>query len=332
MPVIFRSGFLLLVLVNTIATCWAQEVSVLQDRLFCNTSLGYQPRPTFFSVKHFRSSGYLIRQSNGSDMEIANNSSFEVNLRAPVVMRPGLKVAASFTYYNEEFDFRSPESARFTGALHDKSLRSFNTSLFVITPFRGKLFLAHRLQASLSGDRFDSQKNTYLNYSLASVMGWRKSEKTILGLGLIYKVDFDGDAVFPLLAYQHQFSPQWSVDAILPARTRARYYSPNHKNVVTADATLNSPKYNINMTYPSDVGNQYIFQRNEVRWSLGYQREIHDWLWMEITGGFTSPISSKWLEADHTANTAFEMSFQNNLFTSIGLFLVVPQKLFDRKK
>lgn len=310
------------------SSCQAQDSLKLQEKPFCITSMAHQPRPTFFSFKRYRSAGYLARQADGSTLAIEDNSSIEINLRIPLVLTPGFKMLGSFTYYDEDFEFvQHKEEETLPHILHNKSLRSFNTSLYTIIPFRGSLFLTNRLQASLNGDYFRAYKNRYLNYSFASVLGWKKSDNTILGAGLMYSMDFDGGSFVPLLAYQHVFNPHWSVDILLPAKLSLQHYSPNSRNVMSAHVRLNGLEYNIGLNLPPGPVHQYFFQRNEIRWSLSLEHEIHDWLWIGAEAGINTPLSSDWLEVSNSVNKPFETSFQPNFFTTLSLFMVVPQSL-----
>ncbi len=329
----YLSGCFFTLLALSSYPCWAQSGLEYQKNQYCITSLANQPRPTFFSFKRYQSSSYQMHQSDGAPVAIDDNSSIEINLRVPLILRPGLKMVGSFTYYDEDFEFVYPKTtASLSNELHNKPLRSFNSSFYIITPFRNSLFLTNRLQASLNGDFYHPQRSNYLNYSLASVLGWRKSDNTLLGAGLYYSVDFDGGAFIPLLAFQHVFSPRWTVDALLPSRTSLQYYSPDRKNVVISQIKLNGPEYNIDLNYPGGLGHQYIFERNEIRWSLHFQREIHDWLWFGTEAGFNTPISADWLQAGDRTHPAFETNFNTNFFTTFSLFMVVPQKLFERNK
>ena len=323
-------------LIVAITAClpWASMAQTdIRSNAFCKTGLPDQPRPTFFSVERYQSGSYRMRNPAGEDVAIRENSSIAVRLRLPVVLRPGLKVLGSFTYYDEDFEFTSRETnSFFSEAFHNKALRSLNASFYIIKPFRSNWFLINRLQTSLSGDfnRDNASTGQYLNYSAASVLGYRKSKNTVLGLGLFYGKDFDGGSLVPLLAYQHAFNNQWSVDALLPVQTALQYYSANKKNVVTATVQLNGPEYNINLNYPATVANQYIFERSEVRWSLSERREIHDWLWLGVDVGVNIPLSTNWQSSNSEPNDSSQYTFDSSLYTMFSLILVPPRKLLDR--
>ncbi|MEO0330456.1 MAG: DUF6268 family outer membrane beta-barrel protein [Bacteroidota bacterium] len=320
----------LFAIVSTI--CSAQDSLEIHQTTFCPTGLSDQPRPTFFKIQRYRSGSYQMRQGSGNNLTVQDNSSISVSLRAPIVLRPGLKVLSSVTYYDEDFEFvQNDESSALSYSLHNKSLRSLNASLYVIKPFRGNWFLINRLQASLNGDFHFPEKGQYMNYSLASVVGWRKRENTILGLGLFYGVDFEGGSLLPLVAFQHAFNNRWSLDALLPSQTTLRYFSRNRTNVLEAGVQLNGPEYNIHLDYPAAASQQFLFRRNEVRWSVNAKREIHDWLWMGLELGVNTPISSQWQTNDvNVSGESFEYTIDNHFFSTFTLFLVPPQKLFDR--
>ncbi|MGD1892053.1 MAG: hypothetical protein ACFB15_15880 [Cyclobacteriaceae bacterium] len=226
MPTSCFCGLFCTLLLGLGSFCIGQSTDNSKPSSFCETSLANQPRPTFFSVQRYRSGSYRMRASNGQDLIIEDNSSISVSLRAPLVLRPGLKAFSSLTYYDEDFEFINAEGgSEFSQALHNKSLKSLNASLYVIKPFRGDLFLLNRWQASLNGDFNRPNTNQYLNFSVASVLGWRKTSKTILGLGLFYGVDFEGSSLVPLFAYQHTFNKHWSVESVLPVQANVRYFS-----------------------------------------------------------------------------------------------------------
>jgi len=270
-----------------------------------------------------------MRASNGEDLVIQDNSSISVSLRAPLVLRPGLKAFGSLTYYDEDFEFvNAKRGSDFSRALHNKSLKSLNASLYLIKPFRGNLFLLNRWQASLNGDFNRPDTKQYLNFSVASVLGWRKTSSTILGLGLFYGVDFDGSSLVPLFAYQHTFNKHWSVESVLPVQANVRYFSKNRKNILEAGVKLNGPEYNIHLTYPSAVSEQFEFERSEIRWSLHGKREIHDWLWLGLEAGVNTPVATDLRARDGSGTLNY--TYSANFFTMFSLFLVPPKKLLER--
>ena len=306
-----------------------QTTVVSKSNSFCETSLANQPRPTFFSFQRYRSGSYRMRASNGEDLIIQDNSSISVSLRVPIILRSGLKAFGSLTYYDEDFEFIKTESSSdFSQALHNKSLRSLNASLYLIKPFQGNLFLLNRWQASLNGDFNRPNTHQYLNFSVATVLGWRKTSNTILGLGLFYGVDFDGSSLVPLFAYQHTFNKFWSVESVLPVQANVRYFSKNRKNILEAGMKLNGPEYNIHLTYPSAVSEQFEFERSEVRWSLHGKREIHDWLWLGLETGVNTPVSTDL--RSRNGNRSLNYTYSASFFTMFSLFLVPPKKLLER--
>jgi hypothetical protein len=329
MPTGCFCGLLCIFLFGLNSLCSGQAGPSSKLSSFCKTSLDNQPRPTFFNIQRYRSGSYRMRASNGDDLIIQDNSSISISLRAPLVLRPGFKAFGSLTYYDEDFEFINVErSSDFSQALHNKSLRSLNASLYLIKPFRGNLFILNRWQASLNGDFNRPNTNQYLNFSVASVLGWRKSSNTILGLGLFYGVDFDGSSLVPLFAYQHTFNKHWSMESVLPVQANVRYFSKNRKNILEAGIKLNGPEYNIHLTYPSAVSEQFEFERSEVRWSLHGKREIHDWLWLGLETGFNTPVSTDLRSRDGSGSLNY--TYSANFFTMFSLFLGPPQKLLER--
>ena len=57
------------------------------------------------------------------------------------------------------------------------------------------------------------------------------ARRTFISIGL------DGSALLPVLSYQLAITPQWTLDALLPARLNVQYYSPNQKSVAKANHT-----------------------------------------------------------------------------------------------
>ena len=312
-------------------TDWAPSTPLSARRTFISTGLDEQPRPSFLTLTRYRSLSYALTSEGKLDEQaIEDNSGLELGLNFPLVLRPGFKVFGSLRYAEEDFELDAPRTGVWPSAMHNKSLRQYGASLLSTKVFRqSRWFLVNRLQASLAGDvRWDDPAD-FLQCSWATVVGWKKSERTVWGLGGVYSVDPDGSALLPVLLYQLAITPQWTLDALLPTRMNVQYYSPNQKSVLYGSVSLEGPDYRIGLPSSRDLSSEVTFERSDIQLSLRAERELYDWLWFGVEAGRRFPVSTDWVPHSREILTR-DLSFESHWFTSVSLFLVPPRRMFER--
>lgn len=312
-------------------TDWAPSTPLSVRQTFISPGLDGQPRPSFFTLTRYRSFSYAVASADVPDNQsIKENSGLEVGLNVPVMLQPGFKLFALLRYAEEDFELEQPYTGVWPPAMHNKPLRQYSFSLLSTKVFRqSRWFVVNRLQASVAGDVRWSSTSDFLQYSWATVVGWKKSKQTVWGLGGVYNADMDGSALLPVMLYQLAITPRWTLDALLPARVNMQYYSLNEKNVLYGSVSLEGPDYRVDLPQISGFSSEVIFERSSIQTSLRVERELYDWLWLGAETGRRFPVSTDWVSVS-TPSKVTDLSFEPHWFTSISIFLVPPRRIFER--
>lgn len=310
------------------------------EKSFCDPSLFGQPRPKFFQITRGTSSSFPVQNISRFDgvdngnAQVAHNSTLEVQLNAPILLKPGLKIFTGIKYFKEDFEFTNIESQSdlYFQNLHEKSLRSIRGSLFGIKSFRGNAYLVTRVSASLNGEMKSTALNTdddFLNFSVATLLGWKKNSSFVYGFGVAYTNKFGVNRVYPVIGLEKAFNENWGFEALLPKTASMRYVTPDRKNNFYSTICLEGGTYRVLM--PELIPNQdLVLQRNEVQLKLNYEREIHDWIWFGIGAGVRRYISADLTFPGDRQNIVYDTQFGTNAFANFSLFLVPPRKLLER--
>ena len=310
------------------------------EKTFCDPSVFGQPRPKFLQITRGTSSSFPVQNisqfegfENGN-AQVADNSTLEIKLNAPVLLKPGLKIFAGVKYFKEDFEFTniaSPVDLYFQN-LHRKSLRSLRGTLYGIKSFRGNTYLVTRFSASLNGDMKSRDVNAdddFLNFSVAALLGWKKNDSFAYGFGLAYTNMFGVNRIYPVVGLEKSFNQNWGFEALLPKTASIRYVTTDRKNNFYSTLCLDGGAYRINL--PQLLPNQdLILQRNEVQFKLNYEREIYDWIWFGIEAGVRRYIGADLTLPGDRQTVIYDTQFGTNAFANFSLFLVPPRKLLER--
>jgi hypothetical protein len=310
------------------------------EKTFCDPSIPGQPRPKFLEITRGTSTSFSVENISQFDgiedgnAQATSNSTLEIKLNAPVLLKPGLKIIAGLKYFREDFEFAnvaSPSDIYFRN-LHDKSLRSIRGSIFGIKSFKGNAYLATRFSASLNGDmknNFTDTEKQYVNFSAAALLGWKKNATFVYGFGLAYTNMFGVNRIYPVVALEKSFNQHWGFEALLPKTVSLRYVTTDKKNNFYGMMSLDGGTYRINIQ--ELIPNQdLVLQRNEIQGKLVYEREIYDWIWLGVEAGVRKSINGDLTFPGDRKTTIYDTQFGTNAFVNFSLFLVPPRKLLER--
>jgi hypothetical protein len=317
-----------------------QSVVLCTDSTFCVPAVFGMTRSKAIVIKQERVFDYRIT-SNGTDAgfgqgedEVKFNKRWEFKLRFPVIMKPGFKMAMGLEYFKEEYHFEGyPENDYpFYKSLEDKPLRSVGTTLYVVKPWLGNRYVMVRIGLKFNGDEglgnlLDADK---LRVSMAPLIGWKKNPYTSFALGFAYSYDFGVQSIYPVISYNHTFNNRLGLETILPLEVKLRY-SLSEKNQFYATTKFNGATYNIKLDHPDFPEDQdYYLRKSELRYTLTYEREIHDWLWFSLETGLRSNFNFELADSPRrNANTVIDSEFNSAFLLNASIFVVPPRKFLD---
>jgi len=335
---VYRSVYITFCCCFIVLQSWAQS-DIDKENTFCDPGISGQPRPKFLEITRGTSSSFPVQNISQIDgiqngnAQVVDNSTLEIKVKAPVLLKPGFKVFTGVKYFKEDFEFNSIDnpSDLYFRQLHRKSLRSVRGSIYGIKSFRGNTYLATRVSASLNGDKEREDEindQDYLNFSVAALFGWKKSESFVFGVGLAYTNMFGVNRVYPVVGIEKAFNQQWGFEALLPKTASIRYTSRDSKNNFYGTLNLDGGTYRVRFDdlFPS---HDLILQRNEVQLKLNYEREIYDWIWFGIEAGVRKYIGADLAFPGDEQSVIYETQFGTNAFANFSIFLVPPRKLLS---
>lgn len=308
---------------------------VCSDTTFCMPGINGAPRPKGIIFERQNLSDFSIATySPGNPAEekkVSSNERIKVKLRAPIINNPGFKLGAEARYFVERYELEGlgENDNTLLNNLQDKALRSVGLSVFGLKPFLGNKYILSRASISLNGD-FDTEeiesKNT-IRASYSLLYGIKLSPYRSVAFGVNFSNNFGRFGIIPLLSYNVSFDKRWLFESILPLSIKQNYISADKKNVFSAKVGLSGGNYNLLFSQKNLQEPVLFLRKSEIRSTLSYEREIHDWLWFGIEAGWNKNIElnvSKSVRRND--DLVFESDVKDSFFTAFRVFIVPPKK------
>jgi Domain of unknown function (DUF6268) len=315
--------------------CTGQQAVAKKDSAYCRPAI-LRPQPLkFFSVRFEHVPAYYISStakqgSFGNSREKEKNNRVDVRLRFPLVNKPGITISGGFKYSEEEFHFENAATNTYQlyKNLEDRDLKSIGANINFIKPTRSNKYFIFRVSVDLNGDygKKNPADRTFLKFAVAPLIGWKKNDNLSYAVGFEYGYSFGAPLFYPVFSWNKNLNKKWAVEALLPKSIRFRY-SASKKNYWYAGAELAGASYGLNN---NDAGfaayDNLHLHRADLRVSLLLEKEIHNWLWFNISGGLSHNLN---FNLTNSPRARKEIIIKNNLrdaaFFNIGIFLVPPR-------
>ena len=339
------SNFLLLSLLITVSPILstAQEIfSWSKEKEYCNPSVIGLPRAKAAIIRYELQPGYVIHSVGklgnygNSEGKISSNRRFDIRLRFPIVHKPSITIAAGLKYSQEEFNFSDdqPMNYSFYQDLEDRPLKSAGLHFYVVKPTKNKKYFILRTSLDLNGDYGSGKfgKSEFLKFSITPLIGWKQSENLSYAVGFTYGYTFGVPLIIPVVSYNKNFNCNFGIESVLPLSLKLRY-TKNEKNYWYGGAELGGASYRLDNegTAFNNYNKLHLF-RSELRYTLTYEREIHDWLWFGLEAGFRQNLR---FNLTNGPKARADVIISNNLkgapVVNASIF-VVPPRFFLKKK
>jgi len=276
---------------------------------------------------------------------VTKNSRAFIKAYAPLWNHPHLKVILGVNYDREEFQFKNPNASPFYRNLEDKGLKTLGAQLAAIRPIDEVHWYLARVKGELNGDytseSSDLSFNDYLKMSGEFIYGWKRSARFAWGIGAQLSYTFGRQSIYPVILYNRTWNEHWGVESLFPARVTFRY-NVNAKTLLLGGYSVDGLNYNIKLREPLPNNNlsTLIIRETEFRPRLRLEREIYDFLWFGIEGGYRYNASFNGF--DYNGNSGFSLFragtrpriIDNTLggapYASLEIFIVPPRKLLKR--
>ena len=322
----------------------AQEIfSWSKETGYCNPSVIGLPRAKALIIKYEQQPAYKIISTGklgnfgNSEGSLKRNRRWDFRLRFPIYNKPSLTIAAGIKYTHEEFRFNNIVSNgyHFYNELEDRSLKSLGLHFYVVKPTKSNKYFILRASFDLNGD-YDSKYfpvKDFLKFSITPLIGWKKSENLSYALGFSYGYTFGRPLIFPVLSINKNFNCNFGIESVLPVSIKLRY-TKNEKNYFYTGFELSGASYRLNSagTSFSDYNKLHLF-RSELRYTVNYEREIHDWLWFGAEAGVRHSFNFNLTNGPRgRSDVIINNKLRDAPVMNASIFIVPPRGLLKKKK
>lgn len=321
----------------------AQEIFTWgKDKDFCNPSVIGLPRAKVVVLKFEVQPGYNIVSTDktgnfgNSRQKVNLNHRIDVRIRFPIINKPSLTIAGGIKYTREEFRFDNGNSQTYPlyQELEDRTLKSIGIHFYLLKPTRGKNYFILRTSFDLNGDYGSENfaKREFFKFSITPLIGWKQNENLSYAAGFTYGYTFGRPLILPVFSINKNFNCNFGIESVLPINIRLRYQK-NEKNYWYAGFELGGASFRLDSHNPafSNYDKLHLF-RSELRSTVSYEREIHDWLWFGIEGGFRQNLN---FNLTNGPKAKSDVLISNKLtgasLINVSLFAVPPQSLLRKK-
>ncbi len=262
--------------------------------------------------------------------DITSRRALFFQAKIPFINKPGFKLLGSYAYKNEQYKIKSV-GAEFTETinyLNNLDLRTVGFGVQLIKSINEKSYFTAKFRKGFSGDLnglFDLE-NKYSSFQLIGFYGYQFSEVREAGIGLIYTQDFVDDQWLPVLMYNHNFAPQWGIEAVLPLSIYLKSYR-DEKTMVSIGAEYSGNIFNIAYTDLSNVFQNYAFDHAAIAGTILIEKQLAPWIWFYSKIGFQTNFSATFMPLNENT-TFFEVDQTDTPFFKLSLFISPPDQFF----
>ena len=274
----------------------------------------------------------------GNSMEeIKRNRRWDMRLRFPIINKPGITIAGGLKYAIEEFRFDNSATNNYAlyHNLEDRPLKSTGVHFYLVKPTRSKKYFILRASFDLNGDYGSDKfgKTEFLKFSITPLIGWKQNENLSYAVGVSYGYSFGVPLIIPVFSINKNFNCHLGIESVLPISLKLRY-TQNEKNYLYAGLELSGASYRLDDEGgPFSSYNKLHLFRSELRYTVNYEREIHDWLWFGVEAGYRQNLR---FSLNNGPKVRSDVIISNKLkgasLINASIFVVPPQSFFKKSK
>lgn len=275
------------------------------------------------------------RIGNGSG-KVRRHNKFNTRVMVPVLNKPQSTLLVGVDYQLEEFNFEniSQNSYSLYRYLEDKDLKSLGLQFAYLHSIDTRRFYLARINGELNGDytRDNINISDYLKVTLDLAYGWKKTPDYALGIGLQVGYTFGRQSIYPGILFNRTFNDKWGVESIFPANTRLRY-NFNDKTFLYGGYRLEGSSYDIfvNKTPLSEFG-EIELRRTDLKALLRLEREIYDFLWFGLEGGFRQYYRHRVFDEVGSRDELITNDLAGAGYFNVEVFFVAPRSWLEKRR
>ena len=319
--------------------CWACALltfccATLAARLCAQQSDGkvlYRPKIAEFSVESL----YDYKTASTSESfgsathEVDHDRLYKIKLGLPIVMKQDRLFALQLKYYQLGFNFDAddaPIDYDLYQHLDARQLSSTGLRFIYQRDLAPNKKLTFAGGAEVNSDAFTWHQHT-TKYFLSGIYEKKLNRNTTLGGGLVVNMDMGRLRVYPVIQYVKDLSPKWTLDLQLPKSVAIRR-NINPANFLIAKVQVRGWRYNL--TNAVEGGQRDLtLRRADIQFSLSWEHEIHDWLWVGADVGYNKNFRYFLANpGDRARDALIDLTSRDAKYLKLSVFLVPPKKFY----
>jgi hypothetical protein len=319
---------------------YAQEIfSWSKETGYCTPSVVGLPRPKAFVFQYELQPKYKITSTvkdgnfQNTEGEINRNRRLDFRLRFPIINKSSLTIAAGLKYSREEFRFDNyPTGSKFYDNLENRDLKSIGAHLYVVKPTKSNKYFILRAGLDFNGDypSDEAKAGEFLKFSIAPLIGWKKNDNLSYAVGFSYGYAFGRPLIYPVVSYNKNFNCHWGIESLLPVSLKVRY-TKNEKNYFYGGFELKGNSYRLDDPDSIFIGDKLHLFHSELRFTVTYERELHDWLWFGIEAGARHNLTFNVTNGPKANSDVILKNKLSGAGLINGSIFIVPPRGFFRK-
>lgn len=294
----------------------------------------YRPKVAEFSYEQINDAPITSSSElyGNSSSEVDNDALWKLKLGVPILMDEERLLAVQIKSYRHKFYFDTEDAQDNYEIFNEINRRSVTSSGlgFIYKQdisATGKIcFLGG---ANIKGDRFEWNANSRQFY-FGSIYTIQRDPKTRYGFGVIGGSDLGVLSITPVFTYTRQIAPKWVLDMQLPRFVSVRHQL-NEKSFLIGKIQGNARRYNLtDLASTQESQSQLTLRKVDLQLSIDYEKEIHDWLWFGISGGYNKNLSYYLAEPGNRSRDAlFQLNTRSAPTFKASIFIVPPRKFYQ---
>ena len=262
--------------------------------------------------------------------DITSRRELFLQFRVPLINKSGLKILAGYSYKNEVYKIKTigSEFQETIQYLNNLNLRTVRFDARVSKSINSQSYIMGTFAQGFNGDLdglFDLQ-NKFSNIQASLLYGRIFKDDIEAGIGVVFSQDFIDNQWLPILMYNHNFAPQWGIEAVLPLSIYLKSYR-DEKTIVSIGAEYSGNVFNIAYSNFLDQFQQYTFDHAALSGTIMIEKQIAPWIWFYSKIGFQTNFASSFISLNENT-IPFEVDQTDTPFFKLSLFISPPDSFF----
>jgi hypothetical protein len=252
-------------------------------------------------------------------------SGLRAQVNIPVVSNTKIIWQLGVQYWGSNFAIKDAANNPFIKSLGNNGMHSAGINSTIFKPINEKNYFVIQANADINGvfENISDVNSKALTISGVVLYGWKKSEKSMIGVGLSRTYRAGQAIIVPVFQWNKTFTDQWGMELLLPARAHLRY-NFSTSNILQLGYELEGNQYW--MRTPSPNGQVFI-QRGELKPRMMWDKKIKGFIWFHAQAGFRYnwrfDVMNEY-DARKDSQLFFRSKLANPFYFNVGLNFVSP--------